>query len=151
MQEELLKVAPQQQQVQYYSGTPVDVGVRLGTGLLLTIVANKVPLLAAGALCYPLWWPIYKAWWQNQKLRSQYRYLPIGACSCSAFHLKRHIKPNNVQPEQLGLRNAFLAIQDWARDGILTGRCQLCVHKPFVGSVTGSQVVVQWGEIQQLK
>ena len=77
LQEQLLKIVPQRQQVQYYNGTPVDLGVRVGTGLLLTLVANKFTLLAAGTISYPLWWPIYQAWWQNQKLRSQYRLLPL--------------------------------------------------------------------------
>lgn len=74
VQDQLLKVVPQQQQVQYFGGTPVDLGVRVGTGLVLTIAASKIPVLAAGTLFYPLWWPLYKAWSQNQKLRSSYRY-----------------------------------------------------------------------------
>lgn len=85
--DQLLKIAPQQQQVQYYSGTPVDLGVRIGTGLLLTLVANKFTLLAAGTLSYPLWWPIYKAWWQNQKLRSQYRYVGLWQTNVLALNL----------------------------------------------------------------
>lgn len=76
LQDQLLKLAPQPQQIQYYGGTPVDLGVRVGTGLVLTLAASKVPLLAAGTLFYPLWWPIYKAWSQNQKLRSQYKCAP---------------------------------------------------------------------------
>lgn len=76
LQEQLLKLVPQQQQIQYYGGTPVDLGVRVGTGLVLTLAASKIPLLAAGTLFYPVWWPIYKAWSQNQKLRSQYRFVP---------------------------------------------------------------------------
>ena len=75
VQDQLLKVVPQQQQVQYFAGTPVDLGVRVGTGLVLTIAASKIPVLAAGTLFYPLWWPLYKAWSQNQKLRSSYRYV----------------------------------------------------------------------------
>ncbi|DBA97423.1 TPA: hypothetical protein ACH3X1_015142 [Trebouxia sp. C0004] len=85
--DQLLKVVPQQQQVQYYGGTPVDLGVRVGTGLVLTIAASKLPLLAAGTLCYPLWWPIYKAWSQNQKLRSSYRYVGLWQTSVLSLDL----------------------------------------------------------------
>ena len=49
--------------------------MRAGTGLLLTLATQKLPLLAAGTLTYPIWWPVYKAYWQNQKLRSQYRFV----------------------------------------------------------------------------
>ena len=76
LQEQLLKLVPQQQQIQYYGGTPVDFGVRVGTSLVVTLAASKIPLLAAGTLFYPFWWPIYKAWAQNQKIR-QYRYVCV--------------------------------------------------------------------------
>ena len=73
MQDQLLKLYPQSQQIKYYSGAAVDLGVRLGTGLVATIATSKIPLLASLTLSYPLWWPVYQAFWQNQKLRSQYR------------------------------------------------------------------------------
>ncbi len=62
----------------------MDLGVRVGTGLVLTIAASKIPLLAAGTLCYPLWWPVYKAWSQNQKLRSSYRWALL-----TCYHMTR--------------------------------------------------------------
>lgn len=95
--DQLLKITPQQQQVQYYNGTPVDLGVRVGTGLVLTIAASKLPLLAAGTLCYPLWWPVYKAWSQNQKLRSQYRY--VGLWQTNVLSLDLATPPGVLRPE----------------------------------------------------
>lgn len=85
LQEQLLKLVPQQQQIQYYGGTPVDFGVRVGTSLVVTLAASKIPLLAAGTLFYPFWWPIYKAWAQNQKIR-QYRYVCVQKAASQNCH-----------------------------------------------------------------
>lgn len=87
--DQLLKLYPQSQQIKYYSGAAVDLGVRLGTGLVATIATSKIPLLASLTLSYPLWWPVYQAFWQNQKLRSQYRYVGFWQTSVLSVTLQQ--------------------------------------------------------------
>ena len=63
----------------FCSGDLVALWQRLGLSALVTLAAVKNAGLAAGALTFPLWWPLLQAAGRNRALRSRFR------CAVSGF------------------------------------------------------------------
>jgi len=59
--------------VQFCSGDIVALWQRLGLSALVTLAAVKTAALAAGALTFPLWWPLLQAAGRNRALRTRFR------------------------------------------------------------------------------
>ena len=57
----------------FCSGDLVALWQRLGLSALVTLAAVKNAGLAAGALTFPLWWPLLQAAGRNRALRSRFR------------------------------------------------------------------------------
>jgi len=72
-QERLLPLAPSPEQVQFCSGDVVALWQRLGLSALVTLAAVKTAAVAAGALTFPLWWPLLQAAGRNRALRARFR------------------------------------------------------------------------------
>ncbi|KAK9842506.1 hypothetical protein WJX81_003292 [Elliptochloris bilobata] len=71
----LLPLAPSPEQVAFCSGDLVALWQRLGLSALVTLAAVKNAGLAAGALTFPLWWPLLQAAGRNRAVRSRFRHV----------------------------------------------------------------------------
>jgi len=59
--------------VQFCSGDVVALWQRLGLSALVTLAAVRTTAVAAGALTFPLWWPLLQAAGRNRALRARFR------------------------------------------------------------------------------
>ena len=70
----VLPVIPFSMQADFFSGGPTQAVQRWGASLALTVILNKLALLAATSLTWPLWWPWAQAAVKNYGMRKQAGY-----------------------------------------------------------------------------
>lgn len=71
LQDRVLPVTPFAAQVDYIRGGFFETLQRLAASAVVTLLASKVVVVAAGALTWPFWWPWAKAMSRNATIRSQ--------------------------------------------------------------------------------